>query len=280
MRAHASVRVELGDDGSPLVTELRSQVPLVLRRTTAADSTFATWGLPTPEPTDRLPTVVVHLVNAAAGPLAGDELRLDVRVGFGVHLVLRSVAATVALPGHGPRPSTTTVTADVADGAILDYLPEPTVAAYGCRHRSVAEVSLGAGAFLRWREEILLGRFDEPAGAIWTSLRVDTASLADGQLAGRRPLLRQELDLAPDAPGLHGPAVLGSARAVGSLLVAGPGPDGLAAEAYAGPGVAVMPLAGPGVLVSALADDAVTMRRRLRDPRGVAGPDGRQNTCP
>nr|MDT0666861.1 urease accessory protein UreD [Micromonospora sp. DSM 115978] len=156
-------------------------------------------------------------------PLAGDELRLDVQVSAGVRLVLRSVAATVALPGHGRRPSTTAVTAQVGDDAVLDYLPEPTVAAAGCRHRSVAEVQLGTGACLRWREEVLLGRFDEPAGAAWASLRVDAPApsratpvdAVDAVVGRLRPLLRQELDLAPDAPGLHGPAVLGGARAIG-----------------------------------------------------------------
>jgi urease accessory protein len=300
-----------------------------------------------------LPTVAVHLVNAAAGPLAGDELHLDITVGAGVRLVLGSAAATVALPGRGEGPSVLRLTVDVADGGALDMLPEPTVAARGCRHRIEAEVTLGARAFLRWREEILLGRFGEPAGSVSTSLRVDVVTDPDsaaytaisgeqppgpprsapgvpvrsekpireeprarglmigppsaeghdraalgplgdpvhlsgtvdagrtvvgsggsggsgrqqdpvaGRPPRRRPLLRQELDLSPDAPGLHGPAVLGGARAVGSLLVAAPGPDGLGYEPVGGDGVALLPLAGPGVLVSALADDAVTLRRRL-----------------
>jgi urease accessory protein len=64
--------------------------------------------------------------------------------------------------------------------------------------------------------------------------------------------------------------VLGGARAVGSLLVAAPGPDGLGYEPVVGDGVALLPLAGPGVLVSALADDAVTLRRRLTVPATVA----------
>jgi urease accessory protein len=210
-----------------------------------------------------LPTAVVHLVNAAGGPLAGDELRLDISVGAGVRLVLRSVAATVALPGHGTAPSRMSIFADVASGGALDVVPEPTVAARGCRHRVEAEVALGTSAYLCWREEILLGRFGEVPGAVSTSLRVDVARDSG---ARRRPLLRQELDLAPDAPGLHGPAVLGGARAVGSLLVAAPGPDGLGYAPMVEDGVALLPLAGPGVLVSALADDAVTLRRRLTAP--------------
>jgi urease accessory protein len=223
--------------------------------------------------------VVVHLVNAAAGPLAGDRLRLDISVGGGVRLVVRSAAATVALPGHGPGPSSMEIRAEVAAGGALDYLPEPTVAAGGCRHRTSAEISLGEGARLRFREEVVLGRFGEAAGSVHASLRADVqrADVQGAEVLGADvlgapavrgkptswPLLRQELALDPDTPGLAGPAVLGGARAVGSLLIAGPGAAGLGAAATVAEGVAVLPLAGPGVLVTALADDAVTLRRRL-----------------
>jgi urease accessory protein len=205
-----------------------------------------------------LPTVVVHLVNAAGGPLAGDRLRLDIDVAAGVRLMVRSAAATVALPGHGPGPSSMDVRAEVASGGALDFRPEPTVAAAGCHHRVTAEIILGEGAHLRFREEVVLGRFGEVAGSVHTTLRADVRRASSSW-----PLLRQELALTPDTPGLAGPAVLGGARAVGSLLVAGPGPAGLGASAAVADGVAVLPLAGPGVLVTALADDAVSLRRRL-----------------
>jgi urease accessory protein len=44
--------------------------------------------------------VVVHLVGGAAGPLGGDHLALDVEVRPGAVLEIRSVAATLALPGR------------------------------------------------------------------------------------------------------------------------------------------------------------------------------------
>ncbi len=306
VRAHAALRVERGTLGAPRLAELRSDVPIVLRLTgvspvrpgARADAGARADGKP-------LPTVTVHLVNGAAGPLAGDDLRLDISVGGGVRLVLRSVAATVVLPGHGPGPSRLTVTAEVADGGELDFGPEPTVVADGADHRISTEVRLAATARLRLREEILLGRFGEPSGSILSTLRVDVAHTADttaasgvddvfggarapggaraaaggedpgaelvGGSSGWGALLRQELLLGPRVPGLRGPAQLGGARAVGSLLVvgpewAGPGPDAAVAD-----GVARLPLTGPGYLVSALADDAVTLRRRLT---AVADPSG------
>jgi urease accessory protein len=75
LRAHASARAERVGDVSRLV-ELRSDPPLVLRATPAG----------------------LHLVGGAAGPLGGDELALDITVGAGACLVVRSAAATLAQP--------------------------------------------------------------------------------------------------------------------------------------------------------------------------------------
>ncbi|EIV93816.1 urease accessory protein UreD [Frankia sp. QA3] len=289
VRAHAAVRVERGTHGAPRLAELRSDVPIVLRLTDVSPVRTGTGAGVAP-----LPTMTVHLVNGAAGPLAGDDLRLDISVGSGVRLVLRSVAATVALPGHGPGPSRLTVTAEVADGGELDFGPEPTVVADGADHRVITDVRLAATARLRLREEILLGRFGEPTGSILSTLRIDVAHAADaadasnaahasggartagdaagaGGPAGWVPLLRQELLLGPRVPGLRGPAQLGGARAVGSLLVAGPEWAGPGPEAAVAEGVGLLPLTGPGYLVSALADDAVTLRRRLTAAPGSTG---------
>ncbi|MBL7491372.1 urease accessory protein UreD [Frankia sp. AgB1.9] len=233
VRAHAVVRVEAGPDGSARVTELRSAVPLVMRHTSTSPAANLVPGLPAEARRledlvpPALPMVTVHLVGAAAGPLTGDQLRLDISVGTGVRLVLRSVAATLAMPGHGAGPSVLEIHADVAPGGALDLLPEPTVAVRGCWHRMVGRATVAAGGWLRWREEILLGRFGEPSGRIETDLRVDVRSAPAGGDAGsgRRPLLRQQLALGPDTPGLGGAALVGSARAVGSLLIAAPPDD-------------------------------------------------------
>ncbi|CAO5231499.1 urease accessory protein UreD [Frankia sp. AgKG'84/4] len=264
VRARAAVRVDLGPAGMPRVTELRSEVPLVLRLTgpVAEDGGWSGAGsAPVP------PTVWVHLVGAAAGPLAGDELRLDIAVGAGVRLVVRSAAATVALPGRGPGPSRLSVIAEIEDGGELDLGPEPTVIAAGADHQAVTDVRLAATARLRLREEILLGRFGEPPGAFHGVLRVDVVAGS----GGLTPLLRQELVLGETEPGLRGPAQVGQARAVGSLLVAGPEWAGPAPAAGVAPGAGLLPLAGPGYLVSALADDAVALRRRLTLPAGDPG---------
>lgn len=259
--AVAAIRVEVAggtDAGSGVrVTTLESRVPLVLRDTTSRRAS---------RPGESR-GAEIHLVNAAGGPLAGDRLRLDVTVGPGARLVLRSAAATVALPGRGEGPSVFEIQADVGPGGALEVLLEPTVAAEGCQHRSVGTARLAAGASLLWREEILLGRFGEPSGTLATRLRVDVEGA---------PLLRQDLLLGPEVPGVGGPAVLGGVRAVGSLLVARAGGlPGLGFDPAVGERAARLPLAGPGVLVSALADDAVALRRALTELAGPLAPPGR-----
>jgi urease accessory protein len=262
VRAVAELVAEAGPGGSLRLPVQRSQAPLVLRRTADA----------------------VYLVSGAAGPLGGDTLELRIQVRAGATLRLRTVAAAVALPGRYGEESRLTVTATVGPGARLEYLPEPTVAADGARHRTEVTVRLAAEATLLLRDEVLLGRHGERGGACRTRLAVDRDTSR-----GWRPLLRHELDVSGTDAASFGPAVLAGHRAAGTLLSVEPGEadelggsggasaaSGASGAGVAGviggvsgaggvvePWVAVMPLAGPGVLVTALAHDTRVLRQRL-----------------
>ncbi|MGH9129750.1 MAG: urease accessory protein UreD [Acidimicrobiales bacterium] len=244
MISSTSAVIDLGPGGAPTYVGLRSAAPLLLQ--------------PTPE--------ALYLVGSAAGPLGGDQVSLDLRVRPGVALTVRSVAATIARPG--PRRSECShlaISVDLADGASLRWLPEPGVAGEGCRHLVDAEVRLGRGCTLIWREELILGRHGEAPGSWASSLRVDL----DGQ-----PLLRQSLDLGASAPGCDGPAIAGDAHAVGSLLIVEPtlawtSPRPPPVPDPAGR-VRVMALAGPGLLVSALASTATGLRQLLTSAAELA----------
>lgn len=258
-RALLTVTTVAGPDGlfRTRVSRLRSDGPVVLR------STIAT-GPALPRPWDDLDgpgTVHVSRVAGAAGPLGGDDLELRVDVEHGATLVLRDVAATLALPGpHGQR-SRFHTTIRVAADATLVWLPEPLIAARGCDHHATTDVVLDRGARLLLREELLLGRHEETPGAVRQQLRV---CLAD------QPLHQQELAAGPDVPGWRGPAVTGGRRALGSLLVVDPAcdtdqltsPEG-SPSGMAPVDVALLPLSGPAVLVTALAEDGLTLRRHL-----------------
>jgi urease accessory protein len=225
MRATARIVAAAGDGGRTRLTVLRGEVPLLVRRTGPA---------------------TVHLVGGAAGPLGGDRLRLEIEVGPGAELDVRCVAASVALPGRNGAVSRTDVVARVAAGGRLRWLPEPLVAAAGCRHEAVTTVDLAPDARLVWRDELVCGRHGEEPG--------DATLRATVRLDGR-PLYRHELAVGPHAPGWAGGAVLGGARAYGSLLVVNEPPPDVSGT--------VLALAGPGVLAVAVGADLHAVRAAL-----------------
>lgn len=241
-RARAAVTAERDGHGRTRLTRLRSDGPLAVREAAGA----------------------VYLIGAAAGPLGGDDLGLDLEVGPGARLTVRSTATMLALPGDGE--SRFTVRARVGAGGHLDFAPEPAVAAAGCHHHAAAEVTLAEGSTLRWREELVLGRHGEEPGRHTSRFDVTYGGL---------PLLRHELRL--DDPRTSGSgAVLGRARAVGTVLLAGPGLG--PAEPVTADGLVVMPLTGPGILVAATAEDAAVLRHRLCQGESAVGGGGQASS--
>jgi urease accessory protein len=184
------------------------------------------------------------LVGAAAGLLEGDAVTIDLRLGPGALLTVRSTAATLAHPCPGGGWTEMTVTATLAPGAVLAWLPEPLVACGGCCHRSRSTVDLDEGAAAVWYEACTFGRSSERAGAV--QLRLDVT------LAGR-PLLRDGLKY-PD--GAETPAVLGGHRHTGSVHLLG--------RRAQGP---FLQLAGEGTTARAVAADAAGLERALGPAR-------------
>lgn len=239
MKAFARIVAEVDAYGSTRLVELRGESPLLFRRTG-------------PRRADG--PLTVHLVGGAAGPLRGDDLALEIIVGPGAQLEIRSVAASLALPGRAGQPaSQLRIDAVVGTGATLRWLPEPLIAAAGCDHRAVTRVEAAEGSAVLWRDDLVCGRHREASGDV----RADTTIRYAGQT-----LYRHELAVGPNAPGWSGPAVLGGGRAVGSLVLAGPA---LPPPSLLGEDAALMPLTGPGMLATAVGNDIRQVRAAL-DP--------------
>jgi urease accessory protein len=231
MKAVAALSATMDERGGTRIQRLRSAAPLVLRETPSG----------------------VFMVGGAAGPLGGDDLELEIDVGTGGALPIRSSAAVLALPGKGP--ARLHVSATVGCGGCLDWRPEPVILARGCDYRMSARITLVAGARLVWREEFILGRDGERPGCM--NSRVDLEF--DG-----RPLLRQALRLGHDDDEWSSPAVGGGHRCAGSLLVCDPAwADEAPVPVVLGPTAVLMPLSGPAVQVLAVADDARALRSLL-----------------
>jgi urease accessory protein len=128
----------------------------------------------------------LRLVGTAAGPLAGDELSVWVRLRPGAKATLRATGASVAQGRGQGDAAALSIRADLADGADLVADPGALVVCRGSRIDVRVELTLGAGAAVQWRELIVLGRTGEPPGR--ATLRWDVTRLG-------RPVLRQFTDL-------------------------------------------------------------------------------------
>ncbi|HEU0089750.1 MAG TPA: urease accessory protein UreD [Pseudonocardiaceae bacterium] len=214
----------------------------------------------------------VHLVQAAGGPLGGDDLGLAVHVGPGIALQVCAAAATVVQPGHLEAAARWTVAADLADGAVLDWRPEPTVICDGAELRSTMAVTLHRDARVMLRELAVLGRAGQRGGRFSGELTV----ARDGV-----PLLAHTLLLDGADAALTGPAGTGGARAIGAVVAVGEGigrpPEGAGEE----PGLrwACSPLDGPGWLLLVLGDSPATVARLLDRPIPEGGVPNLPHYC-
>jgi urease accessory protein len=243
VKAQARLVVRRDAEGRNVVSDLRSMAPITLvphrSRVRSANA-----------------PALVHLVSSVTAPLGGDDLELDVVVEEGAHLVLRGVAATLALPGHLPGGSRARVRIEVGSKASVQFVPEPTVVTARARHEAELVVELAASALLRTREVVVLGRAGERPGSLTSTVRVRR----DGG-----PLLNQSLRIGTpslDASVAHlaGKRVLGT-----EVLCWGEDP----AEPISHDWWSLVPLARGGSLATSLAGDAVTAQAWLEAALGV-----------
>lgn len=205
LTAHASITADV-DRGRPRI-RWKQAWPIVVRPTGNAQ---------------------VHLVHGAGGPLGGDALALDVRVGAGAALAVRSAGATIVQPGRAQAPARWDFALVVDAHASLDWAPEPTVVTDGADYRTSLRVDVAAGARAVVREVVVLGRHGGAGGRYRGRLDVTV----DGS-----PLLAHTTLLDGADPALCGPGGIACGRAVGTLIVVnGTCPtavDGAAARAAA-----------------------------------------------
>ncbi|HEY2203328.1 MAG TPA: urease accessory protein UreD [Pseudonocardia sp.] len=187
----------------------------------------------------------VHLVQAAGGPLGGDELALHLRLAEGTELTVASAGATVAQPGRpGSGHALWTVTAELAEGARLCWWPEPTVVCDRAELHATFRLRMAEGATALVREEVRLGRHGQRGGRYRGALAADRAEV---------PLLRHTTVLDGADPGLSGPAGTAGTRVISTVLGIGTEPSPGPASGEVGvTRWARHDLAGPGWLLMAL----------------------------
>lgn len=150
--------------------------------------------------------VTLWLVGSGASPAGEDHIRVRIDVGPDVAVRVRSVAATVvyAARGAGTRWETELT---VADGASVDWRPEPVIVTARACHASTTTVHASSTASVTLDELVVLGRAGEDAGALRAALdvRVDGA-----------PTLLTSIDTS--LPGWSGPAGVDRAAVIANRL--------------------------------------------------------------
>lgn len=249
---HAVIATELRA-GRSVLSRLRADTPLSPRPTIASGE----------EPYLRgAEAARVRMSASAAGPVGGDTYLLDIHVGGGSTLLLKDVGATLVLPGPHGELSRWVTRVRVEEGATFLWIPEPVIAAHGCRHEHVIQADLAPGARLMFREELVLGRHREEPGTLRTQLDVRR---------GGAPAVVQRIALGPDAAGSRSPSVLGAHRAVGNVVVVDPDGAPGPVSATPDPTCAVMRQDEATVQITALATDAPGLRRRLDQATDLLG---------
>lgn len=199
----------------------------------------------------------VYLVGTAASPVGDDDVRVEVAAMAGGDLRVRSSAASIAYAGGASR---WTVHAVAGPQSRLSWWPEPLIVTSGADHHQRTVLECAPDASVEWAELVLLGRHGEGPGNARLRLDADVAG---------RALLRHELHLGPAATGWDGPAVVAGARAIATVLVAGPE---LAPPPRAtGEGWAWLELEGPGWLLVAVAPGLPELRRALAEAQRPTG---------
>jgi urease accessory protein len=150
----------------------------------------------------------VSLVPEGALLLAGDSIRIEVRVAAGATLELLEPAGTVAYPMAGSR-AHWEVDVQLEPAATLVWAGEPFVVAEGASVIRRTRVSMAEGARVALREVAVLGRHGEAPGDLHQDL--------DVVRPGGSPLLRESLQVGPASSRLQ----TGGARAIATVLLLG-----------------------------------------------------------
>lgn len=193
----------------------------------------------------------IALVGISMALLGGDTVELRINVGPGATLEIIEPTGMVAYDAGG-EPSRWLLHATLGAGATLIWQGSPFVAAQGSNAHRLANLSLGEGARTLVKETLVLGRSTETE----VQLRNQTQATLDGC-----ELLVEDLDITAVNRDL--PGILGSAKAMHTLLAAGWRPQGDGADPRR------LDLAGPGALFRTLGD-AVHQARDPAEPMFAA----------
>ncbi len=163
------------------------------------------------------PVVRLALVAGQALLLAGDHVRVEVRVIGAVQVEIVEPAGTVAYDMRGGA-ARWDVAIEVRGGATLSWEGQPFVVSSGADVHRETRIDVEDGCRVTARETLVLGRAGEAGGVLRSRTQIDLAGM---------PLVVDELDLGPEGRAgwavLHDHRCLDTVTTVGHRLPEGPG---------------------------------------------------------
>lgn len=102
---------------------------------------------------------LVHIHNLSGGILGGDHLSISADIGPCSTVQLTSTSATRIYRSTSTAPiATQTISIQVREGGLLEYLPDPLIPFAGARYQQQTHIDLAQDAGLFWWETITPGR--------------------------------------------------------------------------------------------------------------------------
>jgi len=158
---------------------------------------------------------LVHLHNLSGGVLGGDHLTLAVEVEAGAQAQITSTGATRLYRNRADSLDSYQLNQlQVAEGGLLEFLPDQLIPYAGSRYRQETRITLGAGAGLFWWEMVAPGREAYPElfeyGRLQLSLDIT---------AKNRPIALEHIRLEPKIKDIAALVRLGQFRYFASFYI-------------------------------------------------------------
>ena len=201
----------------------------------------------------------VFLLNTTGGVLCGDELLLRLALGPGAQVLLTTPSAMRIHPARGRGASQKTVIR-LGEGAVLEYLPEPTLPFAGSSFSQETEIFLADGAVLFYWDLLGPGRLGKGERFAYRSFQNRFRIYESEAL-----LVEESFRLAPAERLLSDLGVMEEFTHLGSLYIVGVRDPEKLLSAFRGvdlPGVfwGASALAGRGVSVRALSRETPALQ--------------------
>lgn len=159
--------------------------------------------------------MLAHLHNIGGGVLGGDRLSFALHVGLGAQAQITTTGATRIYRSRADTPTAVqTNTITVAQGALLEYVPDALIPFAGSRYGQTTRIDLAMGAGLFWWETVAPGR--TARGEVFS---YDLLDLAIDIMADGRPVVVERVRIEPARQQLPALARLGPYRYVTTFYI-------------------------------------------------------------